>query len=471
MRTFEAPFELELEQTGGEDARLRCERVVRRLPGRRLVCAGRWQEQAVYAKIYAGGNQGRRHWRRERRGLEALAARGLPAPRVLYAGRAVRENVYVLLTRALEPAVSFRQAWEAAADEAARWALADRLLHTAGRLHAAGLRHRDLHLENFLLQGETLYILDGADIVIHGAALPEAAAVDNLGLLLAQFQPEWDALLMQACPAYFEARGGVDREPDRRRLRRARDRRREWRKRNYLQKIFRECSAFACVRTRRAFVVYDRACASAELERLLSEPDALLARSDPFLKQGNSSTVGVVRLGARRFVVKRYNIKHLGHGLSRALQATRAARSWRNAHLLRFYGIPTARPVALLERRLGPLRRRSYFISEYVEGPRAWDYFLSETVPEAEKKDSARRLMALLRRLERFRIGHGDMKAHNFIIMPGSMPALLDLDALKQYRTRFWYRMARKKDIERFLRNWKDSPRVRKLFEELDFPQ
>ena len=466
--SFEAPFELELEHTGSADTRLCCERVVRRLPGRRWVCAGRWRGEAVYAKIYAGG-PGRRHWRQERRGLEALAARGLPAPRVVYAGRAARKNVFVLLTRALERAVSFRQAWETAAHEAARLELADRLLRAAGRMHGAGLLHRGLRLEDFLLQDETLYTVDGAGVVVRKGALPAAAAVDNLGLLLAQFCPEQDALLMRAYPAYIEARGWADREADRKRLQRARDRGREQRKRNYLQTIFRECSAFGCIRSRRAFVVYDRAHASAELEQLLREPDTLLARSDPFLKQcANSATVGVVRLGARRFVVKRYNTKHLWHRLVRALRTTRAARSWRNAHLLRFYGIPTVRPLALLERRLGPLRRQSYFISEYVEGTRAWDYFLSEDVPEAERAQSAKRLLVQLHRLARFRIGHGDMKAHNFIIMPGGMPVLLDLDAMKQYRSGFWYRTARRKDIERFLRNWEGNPQVRKLFAELN---
>ena len=86
---------------------------------------------------------------------------------------------------------------------------------------------------------------------------------------------------------------------------------------------------------------------------LLADPEGYLkAREVRTLKDGNSSTVMVVRVNDRPVVVKRYNIKGRRHGLARALRATRAARAWRNAHALLFDGVPTARPLAMLEKRL-----------------------------------------------------------------------------------------------------------------------
>jgi hypothetical protein len=85
------------------------------------------------------------------------------------------------------------------------------------------------------------------------------------------------------------------------------------------------------------------------------------------LKDGNSSTVAVIKIDKKNYVVKRYNIKGFWHGVSRAFRPSRAYNSWRNALLLEMLGIATAHPYLFLEqRRLWLFRGRAYYLCEYI---------------------------------------------------------------------------------------------------------
>src|SRR5690606_42071750 len=77
-------------------------------------------------------------------------------------------------------------------------AAAEVILHRAltliGRMHRQGLQQTDLHLGNFLQQGDELYVIDGDAIEVSDPGLPlsDAARLDDLGPFFAQLPPEWD---------------------------------------------------------------------------------------------------------------------------------------------------------------------------------------------------------------------------------------------------------------------------------------
>jgi tRNA A-37 threonylcarbamoyl transferase component Bud32 len=127
-------------------------------------------------------------------------------------------------------------------------------------------------------------------------------------------------------------------------------------------------------------------------------------------------------------------------------------------------GIPTPRPVALLEKRFGPFRSTAYFVNEYVEGPRAVDFFKGGDL--REKKEVARRMVEILKKMESARVSYGDMKATNFIIHKKD-PALVDLEAMRVHISPRRFAAFHSKDVRRFLKNWSDAPEVGNLFREL----
>jgi tRNA A-37 threonylcarbamoyl transferase component Bud32 len=459
------PFVLALDGQTGPAALLDCLEVVRAFPGRRLVCRGAWQGQDVFIKLYLDGI---RHWQAECRGLQALADRGIAAPAVLHTGTADRGALHVIVLQAIQPAETLETALSQVPGEDARVALLQRAVVCIAGHHRAGLEQRDIHLNNFLLAGERLYTLDGGGIHDSGnAELPVTQSRDNLALFFAELYPDDDAFIEAVFPAYLQRRSWDSADLHvatlRRRIHHFRDRR----LRRFLKKVFRDCSAFKCEHSWRAFRVWDRTMDSAEMVEFLADPDASLQQADArHLKQGNTCTLWTTRVDGRELVVKRYNIKSLGHRFGRAFRNTRAAVSWRNAHRLWMYGILSARPVALIEERFGPLRGRAWYISEFVAGDDAGTLCGQTSLDQTGIEAAGQQVTGLLAQLALSGISHGDMKATNFILSEQGA-VVIDLDAMRRHVAPESFRRAQRRDLARFMRNWEDCPGTRAMFTEM----
>ena len=68
------------------------------------------------------------------------------------------------------------------------------------------------------------------------------------------------------------------------------------------------------------------------------------------------------------------------------------------------YGIATAAPIALLEKRCGIIRRQAYFLAEYVDAPDAAEFF-ADTKVSAAQKDEAITLEQFRDAIEEVKVG------------------------------------------------------------------
>ncbi|MFA6178542.1 MAG: lipopolysaccharide kinase InaA family protein, partial [Candidatus Methylopumilus sp.] len=229
------------------------------------------------------------------------------------------------------------------------------------------------------------------------------------------------------------------------------------------EKVFRRCSDVHIEKVHGDFVAIARPFLSTGLVQALQKPDALLnADTAQRIKSGNTCTVSLAQVDARKVVVKRYNIKSIGHGLSRAFRQTRAAASWANAHRLMILGIATAAPVALYEKRIGIIRRQSYFLAEYVDAPDVAQFFADTDITLAQKEIAAASIARLFYQLKLLMISHGDFKASN-IKMVENRPVLIDLDSLRQHRCLWFFEQGHVRDLKRFLRNWPQCSATQQL--------
>ena len=439
---------------------LECHTLLRHLPERRIVCAGTWNGQEVVAKIYLPHRRARFHAWREERGVRAMLERGIVTPRLLYAGRTA--TGFVLLFERIPNAQSAREVW-ATADMALRGRLLEQMVQAVAAQHEAGLVQHDLHLGNFLCAEGRVYCIDG-DGIRTARWLGRRRALGNLALLLAQLQPENDALFDGAYRCYIEARGWESSDARQKAfLERVRTRRTACIDAHVASKVFRECTAFVAQKSARRFTVIDRRYDSPALRELLDDLDRHVDAGKP-LKRGRTSTVSLIAANGLPLVAKRYNIKSFWHGMLRAFQPTRAAISWRNGHRLVLYGIPTPQPVALVEKRFGPLRNVSYVLTEYVEGENAYAFF-DRCTPE-EASSVVEKIVRILKQLRSLRLGHGDLKATNLLVGTDAV-YLTDLDAMRQYRTERSAESAHQADLDRFMQNWNDKPAVDALFRRL----
>ncbi|NMG00943.1 hypothetical protein GPA27_26560 [Aromatoleum toluolicum] len=447
-RTPAVPFRVTL----ADGRTLVMTRLLRVLPGKRIVGDSLLDGRRVLAKLFVDKDSARRA-ERERQGIAALAAGGIPTP-ALVAADALPGGGHLLTTEFLDGATTLLDHWRPLAErppgDAAALALLAPAFSLLGRLHRAGLAHDDLHFGNFLVHDGRLYLIDGDAVTTANAPLASKPAARDLAMLIAQLPRTWDGALTPLLDAYCD--GGASTLDDAV-LARALRHERAWRLRDYLAKTGRDCTLFRVRRSLHRFEAVVRSEADA-LTPLLADPDRWI-ESGRSLKRGNTCTVARVELGGRQLVVKRYNLKHLGHAISRAWRPTRAWHSWREAHRLSLFGIPTPRPLALIEERWGPLRARAWLVTEYCDGPDMRAHLEPDAAPAPAEAAS---LKTLFDTLYRERISHGDLKATN-LLWDGNKSLLIDLDAARQHATIAGFHRAWRRDRARFLRNWPaDSP-------------
>ena len=444
-QSLAVPFRVQADEGGT----ISVSRLLRVLPGKRIVGEACWRETSVLVKLFVA-RANTRHWERERQGIAALQAANLPTPAVLGAGR-LDGGGHFLLTEFLSGSRTLAERWSGVENCRPGEPRALEFLQPAfallGRLHAAGLIQTDLHLGNFLEHQGELFLIDGDGIepVAKGAEASRQT-LDNLALLVAQLPLAWESCLDVLIAAY-----GAEQErlrPERDVLLQAVERAREQRLAHFLGKTLRDCSQFAVRGTTSLFSAVVRAEKEA-LAGFLEKPDAVIEKGQ-MLKDGNTCTVVRVDVGGRALVVKRYNLKSFRHALSRFWRPSRAWHSWVAGHRLAFFGIPTPAPLAMLEERVGPLRRRAFLVTDYCPGESLMQCLSPEHEPDAEM---ATALISLFEQLFRLKITHGDMKATNLLWHDGRI-VVIDLDAMVRHDSPTAFVRDWRRDRARFLRNW-----------------
>jgi len=445
-RNPQVPFSIAL----ADGRTLAVSRLLRVLPGKRVVGEAWLDGQRLLAKLFIAAHS-QRHWSRERDGIEALLAAGVATPQLHWAG-ALPGGGHALLTEFVDRAENIADTWDFSAPIVSTDIHGAQLLLSAmpllARMHAAGLAQDDLHLGNFLYADEQCYVIDGDAVRISasGKALVATEVSANLAILFAQLPPRWDVKIPTFVTAYAAVPGAQ--VPEATMLRADVLAVRQRRLRHFLGKTGRDCTQFAVEHSIRQFFAVSRA-DQPVLQALLEAPDAAL-ESGRRLKSGGTCTVADAQLGDFRVVIKRYNLKHWRHALSRAWRPSRAWHSWREAHRLAFYGIATPRPLAVLEERLGPLRGRAFLVTEYSPGGNLLDLLDAGRVPEPAMASA---ILALFGELHALRITHGDLKASN-LLWHADRVVLIDLDAMCQHVSSAGFARAWRRDRARFLRNW-----------------
>ena len=464
-RSLEIPFRVLLE-SDNRHIELTCSRILRILPGKRLVCSGEYNGQDVVVKFFLDSRRAKRHCVREEKGIRALKEAGIKTQPLLFKGLLKPGCEPVLVFRMIDRATNFADVWKQVTSDNTHAQLLRQIVLIIADQHEAGLTHDDLHMGNFILAGNDIYTIDGDAVNVHnrGKPLSEPKSLENLGLFFGKIYPQFDRLVPDAFNMYLEKRAWPKNTVLCNRLTKEIRHQYKKNKKKYLKRIYRECSAFICQKSWGRFLVYDRNYNTEKMVRFLADPDALIDMNR-LLKKGNTATVALVEVDGQRLVVKRYNIKNTWHALRRCLRPSRAWNSWRNAHMLAVLGIPTPKPIALLEKRWGPFRSKAYFITEYVDGIDVYHLFHSDKVKEIQYQDLVKQFGELFQQFANAFISHGDFKATNFIFSGGEL-IVTDLDGMHEHRFKCRFLRAFSRDLKRFMQNWADLSEVGNMFRE-----
>lgn len=343
------------------------------------------------------------------------------------------------------------------------------------RLHDAGIAHHDLHCGNLLVRLDEndrprLFLIDPHAVQL-GPALDWRASRDNLSML-----NRW--LVIRTTRAdrlrfwhAYHARRTTGARPSLSALELAREvERRSWR--DHLS-FWRHRDA----RCRGGNRYFRRVRAGAVSGHVVSELDAatlapLLADPDePFRRPGavirkNSRSTTVVELDmliageVRRLIYKRFPVRGWLEPWLGLLRWPPALRSWVRGHALRERSLQTARPLAVLHRRLRGLQREGYLLTEKIPDALDLRRFLAalETLPLAERPVALRscidQVARLVRELHARQLSQRDLKSVNILASGGPGPEgakggvwLIDLVGVRQHR-----RMPRARKVQNLTR-------------------
>jgi tRNA A-37 threonylcarbamoyl transferase component Bud32 len=449
-RHIPTPFSFSVETEQGT-VELKIDSLLRVVPGKRLVALSTWQNRTVIVKVFISSNRWKRGMLKDIAGINRLKQARIPSPNLLLQTTTSDKKAGVLIIEYLRQGVSLATLFDEARSEEGKAEILEMGVKAVADCHKAGLWQNDSHLDNFMLSAGIVYVLDGADIKSKGSGLDVGTRLKNFAMFLAQFPVSQDKHWRGFYDQYSKQAPGLS--PDdaagfNKRIIKARRKRLN----AFERKLTRSTTSNRCEQGSSFFYIYDRSIHSPELDRFIADPDSFIDEKQ-LLKDGNSSTVAMIKIKERNYVLKRYNIKSFWHGISRAFRPSRAHHSWRNASVLEMLGVATAHPFLYLEERVFWLfRKRAYFLCGYIEG-----HDLGTAWEKQDLENSENEIVALFRGLFKimadYRISHGDMKATNFLLQDKEL-YVLDLDAMVRNRSKEKFTEKFSKDLERFRKNW-----------------
>lgn len=460
---FTTPFLLDLVTD-----ELYAERVLRLVPGKRMVVFGTWRGMKIVAKLFFDKRRAKQQATADAKGIQLLEEHKIPTPTLQFSGTSEDNRIHALIFERIQDGHDLYELWTERQSDQDMLPILHAVMIELATQHVLGVQQKDMHLGNYLIAGKIIYTIDGSDVTASGRLLSKVESMNNLALLLSQMGVGITALQESLFLHYARARGWLIKPTDTLDLKFLIKQNDLSRWQEYQKKIFRSSTDFLPYQRLGQRGMLLRAANKPEMQAFLKDPDSVFAKSDvQMLKKGRSSTVIKVTIDGREVVVKRYNMKNAWHRLRRMFRQTRAEHCWRLAHKLCLFQVKTAAPVAYVESNWFGLRGKSYYVMDYVPGVDIKTYFMPfETEPyrAATLIQSVCQLLASLQQLE---ITHGDLKATNMIVNHKQQPVLIDLDGANEHLTLSGLHHAWRDEMQRFLRNFDDMPALLQIMQRL----
>ncbi len=443
----EFPFQLLIKDSSltNKEESLRCLALLRAIPGNRQVYDALWNNREVIVKVFLHKISARRHLKREWRGLSLLQKRGLSAPTPLFFGKTENDGLAMVVEKIVDSSTVL-DVFNETTSLVAKLNLLGLVCEELAKQHCKGVLQKDLHLGNFLLQKEKLFTIDTAQMCFLSREVSKRRVILQLALLASILPEENVEEITRLCEKYAAASSWRFTPADMVVF---------WKKLAAHRKHSIRKSLKKCLRTNKRHIQtarYDYHAVArrdffekVDFTEFLQNIDELM-QNGQILKDGNTCFVSRISLAGGEVVVKRYNYKGILHSIRHTLKRSRARRNWLHAHRLGMLDIPTAKPLAFIEKRRSLIVYKSYFVTEYVDGQKLSDFLQDEGLLEEQRLSMVKKVTELINKLSKHRITHGDLK-HSNILVVDSKPTLIDLDSMTVHHSDWMFNIKRNKDL------------------------
>lgn len=457
---------------------LNIEKLIRVIPNRRLVFYGKINNsEKIVLKIFINPSRFHKDYMKNEQGYNWLQRLELNTPKIIsaYCDRAHKQS-YFIYKYIEQEQNQFNKNYNL-------------LISAIAKLHKNNICQSDLHVNNFIINNNTVYYLDYASLVKvkpFDDRINSCKQFDNFALFLAQLNIDehvkWSDYIKIYLDYYLE---DILKNKNKQELR---------------DKIIIFILNKAKLYLKSRLVKFSDKCIRNSTEfKMVSHDDSenkynlngvfkrvainerktvdfikdFLQNNDKIkllvqnkkiqvLKNGNTAKVLLVEFNNKKFIIKHYLpgncLQQIWRTVKYLFVKPRAIKSWLNANFLEHLGIATAKPLACLIKNRWGIMQDTFFIMEYLEDLTRLDVILeSKQVLLDEKYRCIKKIKKLLDNFSFLNVVHKDFKSVNLGFKDQQL-FLLDLDAMHQYNSNFLYRKLKDKDSTRITACLKDYP-------------
>ena len=294
------------------------------------------------------------------------------------------------------------------------------LATTVRKFQDAGLFHQDLHGGNFLWEGDSLFLTDLHRTKIVKSLSPKQR-LWNLAHLFHSLRSAWGEREQLQFLALYDERSLSD--PQRReilfqKIYPVMDRlqKRQWRSRT--KRCLKESTEFT-VHTEKGIRYFHRRDFPMEhLRRVLEEHRDLVRRgASSLIKNSPEVVVSILDNRGEKVCLKQFLYPHLWDRLKEHLRRSKGIKSWVAANGMRARGLPSLKPLALLERKnWGGVKENVLFMEALAEDQEMDRYILKGFGSLDKKRRFIQTFAHWLGSLHKMDLYHKDMKTCNILV-------------------------------------------------------
>ena len=295
-----------------------------------------------------------------------------------------------------------------------------RLATTVRKFQDAGLFHQDLHAGNFLWEGDSLFLTDlhRTKMVKH---LSQKQRLWNLAHLFHSLRSAWGEREQLQFLALYDERSVSDRQRREilfQKIYLVMDRlqKRQWRSRT--KRCLKESTEFTVHTEKRVRYFHRRDFPMEQLKRLLEEHRDLVRKSSSSLiKNSPEVVVSILDSRGEKICLKQFRYPHLWDRLKEHLRRSKGVKSWVAANGMRARGLPSLKPLALLERKNWVGLKESVLFMEALAEDQEMDRYVLKGFGNFNKKRRFIQTFAhWLGSLHKMDLYHKDMKTCNILV-------------------------------------------------------
>jgi len=313
-----------------------------------------------------------------------------------------------------------------------------KLAKAVKRMHQVGLIHSDLHAGNFIRDGDILYLTD-----LHGAKIAKRLSLRqrlwNLSLLFHSLKSIWgEEEQSKFMDIYFEG------EPFRLRKKEEflqkvhswmdRLQKRQWKSRT--KRCLKESTEFS-IQKEKGTRYYHRRDFPLEVMKGMVEAHLRLKMENPsrLVKLSPKVTVSILEGGGKKMSVKNYHPLKILDRFKEHFRRSKGLKAWIGGNGLRTRGIPSLRPLGLVEKGNYLGLKEGFFLMEVLGGAQELDRFILKNLKDFnERRLFVRAFAQWLSRYHKINLYHKDMKTCNILVskdLEGYGFYLLDLEDVR----------------------------------------